>query len=101
MALGYAALADLRDFVKRRVGYLQYRAGSVIGKVPITDAQVLSDGTVRIQAMISPGSADRISRVEIYNNNGDLWAHQDVNITIDRGQMGVLYWFDFTIKEGS
>ena len=51
--------------------------------------------------MISPGSANKIDRVEIYNNNGDLWAHQDVNITMNQGQMGVLYWFDFSIKEGS
>ena len=101
MALDTAALADLRNFVKRRAGYLQYRAGGVMNKVPITDAQILTDGTVRVQAMISPGSANKIDRVEIYNNNGDLWAHQDVNITINQGQMGVLYWFDFSIKEGS
>lgn len=101
MALDTAALTDLRTFIKHRAGYLQYRAGGVINKVSITDAQILADGTVRIQAMISPGSANKIDRVEIYNNNGDLWAHQDVNITMNQGQMGVLYWFDFSIKEGS
>lgn len=100
MALDTAALTDLRIFIKHRAGYLQYRAGGVVNKVPITDAQILADGVVRIQAMISP-SASKIDRVELYNNNGDLWAHQDVNITMNQGQMGVLYWFDFSIKEGN
>lgn len=101
MALDNAAFTDLRNYIKHRVGYLQYRIDTEMYKVPITDVQVLADGTVRIQALISPGMAGTINRVELYNNNGDIWAHQDVNVSLNQGQMGVLYWFDFTIKEGS
>lgn len=100
MALDTAAFADLRNYIKKRVGYLQYRVGSSYSKAQITDAQVLNNGTVRIQATIVPRDPITINRVELYNNNGDLWAHQDINISIDHGQTGVLYWFDFTIEEG-
>ncbi len=98
MALDTAALNDIRGYVKKRVGYLQYRVGTTYTKAPITDAQILSSGVVRVQASIVPGAVT-INRVELYNNAGELWAHQDVSITLDQEQTGVLYWFDFTIRE--
>lgn len=101
MALDTAAFVDLRNFIRRRIGFLRYRTEEAFYKVPISDAQVLSDGTVRVAASIVPDSSVTINRVELYNNNGDLWAHQECNITIDHGQTGILYWFDFTIKEGT
>ncbi len=100
MALDAAALTDLRNYTRRRLKYLRYYVGSKHYDTPITDAQILTDGTVRIQATIVPSSAVNITRVELYNNNGNRWAYQDANITIDVEQTGVLYWFDFTIKEG-
>ncbi len=100
MALDKAALTDIRNYIKKRCGYVKYRVGSSYYQVPITDAQMLGDGTVRVQVSIVPGNAVTINRIELYNNNGDLWAHQDINITISNIQTGILYWFDFTIKEG-
>lgn len=101
MALDTAALNDLRSYVKRRVGFLQYRVGTTYTKVQISDVQILSSGVVRVQASIVPNGAVTINRVELYNNASELWAHQDVSITLDQGQTGVLYWFDFTLREGS
>lgn len=99
MAIDSAALTDLRLFVKRRLSYMRYRENNVWKRANIDDAQVLANGIVRIKALIMPAQNTRIDRVELYNNNGDLWAHQDVDIRITYGQTGVLYWFDFTIKE--
>lgn len=99
MALAKAALTDIRNYVKKRCGYVKYRVGSAYHQVPITDVQMLSDGVVRVQVSIVPGPST-INRIELYNNNGELWAYQDVSITFSNVQTGVLYWFDFTIKEG-
>lgn len=99
MALDTAAFTDLRNYVKRRAGRLRYRVGSTFYTVPITDATVLPSGVVRVQASIVPSGSVTINRVELLNNNNDLWAHQDVSITIEAGQTGVLYWFDFSIRE--
>lgn len=99
MAIDAAALSDLRQFVKRRMGFMMYRENGTKKRAEISDAQVLSNGIVRIKATITPVQNSRIDRIELYNNNSDLWAHQDVDIRITYGQTGVLYWFDFTIKE--
>ena len=40
-----------------------------------------------------------VNRVELYNSAGELFAHEDVSITINTGQTGILYWFDFNIRE--
>ncbi len=100
MALDNAAFTDLRQYIKRRLSYVRYRVGSTYYNADITDAQILPSGDVRIQASLVPNGAVQINRVEVYNNNGDLWAHQDTDINISQGQTGVLYWFDFTVKEG-
>ncbi|MBO6231819.1 MAG: hypothetical protein ILA17_06295 [Ruminococcus sp.] len=99
MAVDYAALRDLRTFIKRRVSYMRYRVGDEFFQTPISNAELLESGVVRVSASLVPGHAVEINRVELYNHNGDLWAHQDCAITIDNVQTGVLYWFDFTVKE--
>ena len=75
MALDNAAFVDLRNYIQRRVHNLKYRVGSTMYNADISDAEVLSNGVVRIKAPIIPNGAVRITRVELYNNNGDLWAH--------------------------
>lgn len=97
--LDKAAFVDLRNFIKKRIVKLKYRVGSTSYDAPISDAMVLDNGAVRFQAPIVPGSPVTINRIEAYNTNGDLWAHQDTVIDIDPGQTGVLYWFEFMTEE--
>lgn len=101
MALTNAALNDMRNYIKRRVGYLRYRVGSTYTSVQISDVRVLPSGVVRVQASIVPSGAATVNRVELYNTANELWATQDVNITLDQAQTGVLYWFDFTVREAT
>ena len=61
---------------------------------------VLPNGTVRAQLTISAESTPlTVTRVELYNSDNALWAHQDCSITVSTGQTGILYWFDFTVTE--
>lgn len=61
---------------------------------------VLPNGTVRAQLTISAESTPlTVTRVELYNSDNALWAHQDCSITVNTGQTGILYWFDFTVTE--
>ena len=99
MALDAAAYTDLRNYIKRRVGHMRYRADGVFTEIQISDVQIRYDGVVRVQAAIVPDGVLTIDRVELYNSASELWAHQDVSITIDREDPAVLYWFDFEIKE--
>lgn len=95
-----AAFTDLRNFIKKRIAGAQYRVGSTFYAATLNDITILENGTVRALLSIAPGGTVTINRVELFNSDGNLWAHQDVSITISTGQTGVLYWFDFTITEG-
>jgi hypothetical protein len=94
-----AAFADLRGFIKRRIAYARYRVGSTYYTAKINDIIILGSGIVRVQLSIIPAGTVTINRVELYNSDGERWAHQDVSIIISTGQTGVLYWFDFTVRE--
>lgn len=97
--LDTAAFEDLRSYIKRRISYARYRVGTTYYKTDPNDIAVLSNGTVRALLSIIPGDTVTVNRVELFNTASDLWAHQDVSITISAGQTGILYWFDFTISE--
>ena len=98
--LDAAGLADYRNFTQRRIAYARYRVGSTFTRVPLSAVTIKSDGTVRAQLNInSGGSSMTVNRVELWNSAGELFAHEDVSITINSGQTGILYWFDFNIKE--
>lgn len=95
-----AGFDDLRNYIKRRIRYARYRVGSTYYKTYLSDVKKLSDGTVRAQINVnSGGNPITVNRVELYNNDAQLWAHQDCNITLTPGQTGILFWFDFTIRE--
>lgn len=91
---------DLRNYIKRRVAYAKYRVGNTYIKTDLSDVAVLPNGTVRAQLTISAESTPlTVTRVELYNSDNALWAHQDCSITVNTGQTGILYWFDFTVTE--
>jgi len=95
-----AAFTDLRNFIKQKIARAQYRVGSTDYPATINDVEILPNGTVRAKLSIIPSGQVTINRVELFNNNNERWVHQDVNITIETGQTGVLYWFDFAVIEG-
>lgn len=97
--LDAAAFTDLRGYIKRRIAGAKYRVGTTYYTTSLNDITILPNGTVRAQLSIIPGGTVTINRVELFNSDGNLWAHQDVSITISTGQTGVLYWFDFTVTE--
>lgn len=91
-----AGFTDLRNYIKRRVAYAKYRVGNTYIKTDLSDVAVLPNGTVRAQLTISAESTPlTVTRVELYNSDNALWAHQDCSITVNTGQTGILYWFDF------
>lgn len=94
-----AAFTDLRNYIKQRIAGARYRVGSTFYKTTLNDITILGSGTVRALLSVAPGGMVTINRVELINSDGNLWAHQDVSITIATGQTGVLYWFDFTVTE--
>lgn len=95
-----AALQDFRAYIKKRLSYAMYRVGTVWTRVEITDISILDNGTVRVK-IDRAASGVTINRVAVYNSIGEQWAYQDCNIVVSGDQTGFLFWFDFTITEGS
>lgn len=95
-----AGFEDLRKFISRRIRYARYRVGSTWTKVYLSEVKIVNNETVRIQINVnSDGNPITVNRVELFNNEAQLWAHQDCNVTLTPGQTGSLFWFDFTIRE--
>lgn len=98
--LDTAAFVGMREYIQGQISYAKYRVGSTYYSASINGIDVLSNGTVRVRLSIVPGGGTiTVNRVELYNDAEELWAHQDVSITVSASQTGVLYWFDFTITE--
>lgn len=94
-----AGFNDLRNYIRRRISHAKYLANGVYVQTALSDVSIKEDGTVRVQLVISSTEPITVTRVELYNNDSQLWAHQDCDISIAAGQTGILYWFDFTITE--
>ena len=98
--LDAAGFTDLRNYIKRRISYARYRVDSTYYKTELSAVEIRPNGTVRAQLNInSGGSSITVNRVELFNNNQELWAHQNCNITLTPNQTGIFSWFDFTIRE--
>lgn len=95
-----AAFQDFRNYIKKRLSYAQYRVGSTWYRAEITDISILSSGIVRVK-IDKAASGVTINRVAVYNKNSEQWAYQDCNIVVGAEQTGFLFWFDFTVTEGS
>ena len=93
------ALDKFRAFVKRNIYRARYRVGSTWREAAINQVEIRSGGTVRAWLAINPGGAATVNRVELIDPNGAAWAYQDVSIAVTAQQTGILYWFDFTIRE--
>ncbi len=93
------ALEKFRAFVKRNIYRARYRTGSTWREATINQVEIQSGGTVRAWLAINPGGAATVNRVELLDPAGATWAYQDVSISVTAQQTGILYWFDFTIRE--
>lgn len=93
------ALDKFRAFIRRNIYRARYRVGSTWREAAINEVEIQSGGTVRAWLAITPGGAATVTRVELLDSSGATWAYQDVSISVTDQQSGILYWFDFTIKE--
>lgn len=92
------AYVELRNYIKARIAYAQYRIGSAWYRAEISDVAALADGTVRVKIPIF-ASGGTINRVAVYNESGEQWTYRDCTIVTSEEQMGVLFWFDFTVSD--
>lgn len=93
------ALSKFRGFIQKSITKARYRTGSTWHEATINAVEILDSGTVRARLALVPGEAATINRVELLSSGNNTWAYQDTKISVTSQQTGVLYWFDFTIRE--
>lgn len=95
-----AGFEDFRKFLKRRLAYARYRVGSTFYKTTISTITIFDDGKVRVTVNVNANNNSiRVNRVELYNTDAQLFAHQDCDLPLAQGQTGIFFWFDFTFRE--
>jgi len=94
-----AAYKDLRNYIKKRVLYAEYKVDSTWYDCAIAESIITDDGTVRIKCQIAHGAACTITGVRLKNSDKEVWASRAVNIVIETATTNFMQWFDFTITE--
>ena len=97
-----AAIADLRAFIKRGMAYARYYAGGSWRTVNVLEVTITSAGVVEVEFQINAadiGSAATITRAQLYNTAGELWADKTENLSLASVEEGYSYVFQFNIEE--
>ena len=97
-----AAIADFRAFIGRRMAYARYKAGSSWRTVNILEVTTTTAGVVEVELQIDAsdiGSAATITRVQLYNTAGELWADKAESLSLASVEEGYSYVFQFNIEE--
>lgn len=88
-------LNRLRNVVKNDISSVRYKAGNTWYTEPIQSAEVLSDGSVKIQFVISYVTGT-ITIIELYDVHGNKVGEKTVNIA-DVAGSGVYYMVQLSL----
>ncbi|MEG2298802.1 MAG: hypothetical protein RSB75_04315 [Anaerovoracaceae bacterium] len=96
-----AAIEGFKKFIESNIAYAKVVIGGKTEKLEINRKERLKDGKIAIYISITPeaSSAVTLTKVQLYDNNNDLWAEKNENIPIKAVQEGLLYRFKFDFKE--
>lgn len=99
--LTQTALECLKIYLLRRIEYAQYQVDGAYHRAEIHNADILPDGRVTVEFIIDhtlPGDIT-VTKVQLLDRNGAVWAEKDVKILRRDAQEGILYRFRFTIGD--
>lgn len=98
------ALEGFKKFIESNIAYANVTVGGKSEKVLIQRRERMKDGKIAIYISITPQSSTTVNltKVQLYNNNNEVWAEKNENIPIKKVNEGLLYRFkfDFTESEG-
>jgi hypothetical protein len=94
-----AAFKDLRNYIKKRIKFAEYKVDSTWYPCAIAETIITNDGIVRIKCQVAHGAACTITGVRLRNADQEVWATKAVNVVIENSTTNFMQWFDFTITE--
>lgn len=94
------ALADIRNYIKRRVAYAKFKVGSTYYKSNIESVKVLSNGIVEIAFMIELASGSgTVSEIQLYNTEQQLWLSKAESLKLNDVSEGFCYVVRINVEE--
>lgn len=96
--LTQSAIQKFRSFIVKSISHGQCKIGTTAYKIPVHRVEVDADGRVAVYMLIDHSIAGAVNQVQLYDQEGELFADKAVNIAKDTTQ-GVLIKFSFLIQE--
>jgi hypothetical protein len=95
------AIEDFKEFLENNIAYAMVTVNGTASKKTIYRKERLADGRVAVYINITPQlqTTATIQRVQLYNQDQQLWADKTENIVLSAVQEGALYRFVFQITE--
>lgn len=96
------ALLGIKKYIQRTVSYAKYKVGSNYYRTDIIKIEINKSGQVEIDFIVDHTlSGDiKITEVQLYDNENNLWLSKAESITRKARQEGVFYRFTITVREG-
>lgn len=94
------AFESFKKFIETNIAYAKVEYGGELHKANITSRERLPDGRVALSIAITPEEeSTTITKIQLYDIGGQLFAEKAEAIKLKAIQQGVLYRFSFNFKE--
>ncbi len=95
------AINDFKTFFIKNILYATAIVDGIESKYPITKKEKANDDTVVVYIQIAPQASKKVTiqKINLYNQNRELWVSKEENIVLNKINEGTLYRFTFDFKE--
>ncbi len=99
MLMSNGEITALKGYLKNRVAYARYYSGGQWYKTNIFKVDILPDDRFAVYILFGHDAPNQISKIEIYNVDGDIFASGTESINKESFSEGILYRYTITITQ--
>lgn len=95
------AMRGYKEYTRAEIAYAKYKVGNTYHQTPITSKEYLADGRLAVKILMEPPESGnvKITEIQLYDTNNNLWLKKAENIVREDVSAGVLYRFTFDFSE--
>ena len=95
------AMSGYKEYTKAAIAHAKYKVGNTYHQATIQSKEYLADGRLAVKVLIEPPESGsvKITEIQLYDTNNNLWLKKAENIIREDVTAGVLYRFTFDFSE--
>ena len=95
------AMRGYKEYTRAEIAYAKYKVGNTYHQATIQSKEYLADGRLAVKVLIEPPESGsvKITEIQLYDTNNNLWLKKAENIIREDVTAGVLYRFTFDFSE--